>query len=41
MERSIKYYMKKIMLIFAGIFVFVVIVLSKLIIVKEIVNNNI
>ncbi len=33
--------MKKIMLIFAGIFVFVVIVLSKLIIVKEIVNNNI
>ncbi len=33
--------MKKIMLIFAGIFVFVVIVLSKLIIAKEIVNNNI
>ena len=33
--------MKKIMMIFAGIFVFVVIVLSKLIIAKEIVNNNI
>ncbi len=33
--------MKKIMVIFAGIFVFVVIVLSKLIIAKEIVNNNI